>query len=402
MEFQIDASGPIYRQLVEQILARIKTGELQPGDRLPTERELAAQLGVARGTVKKAYRELADNNIIEVIQGSGSYVYDDRDVFNSERRRIAMQLVDETIAKLDLWDFSVQEIETMLRISLAKRERTDRLVRVAVVDCNPESLSIFKKQLLYIPGISISVFLVESIILDDDPKALLADFDLVLTTVTHYGQIAQSLAGSGVKLLQVAMAPSRHTIVSITTLPKETAIGIVCSSNKFANLITEQLTYFLARQQTFDVNFETDLQSTIRFIQNYGAIVVSPDSLLFEPTVSGGALERYEAAGGRGDPLRLPDRAGLPHPHRRAGGPCDEGEIPPGLRAGAVDFPGEERYDRRKDRRHTVWAAGGRKRSQRYAKSRQSLRIAHRCGKCFGQIHQAHFGRAFQRRGHHL
>ena len=134
MEFQIDASGPIYRQLVEQILARIKTGELQPGDRLPTERELAAQLGVARGTVKKAYRELADNNIIEVIQGSGSYVYDDRDVFNSERRRIAMQLVDDTIAKLDLWDFSVQEIETMLRISLAKRERTDRLVRVAVVD----------------------------------------------------------------------------------------------------------------------------------------------------------------------------------------------------------------------------------------------------------------------------
>ena len=147
MEFQIDASGPIYRQLVEQILARIKTGELQPGDRLPTERELAAQLGVARGTVKKAYRELADNNIIEVIQGSGSYVYDDRDVFNSERRRIAMQLVDETIAKLDLWDFSVQEIETMLRISLAKRERTDRLVRVAVVDCNPESLSIHRDPL---------------------------------------------------------------------------------------------------------------------------------------------------------------------------------------------------------------------------------------------------------------
>ena len=80
-------------------------------------------------------------------------MFDDRDVFNSERRRIAMQLVDECIAKLDLWDFSVQEIETMLRISLAKRERTDRLVRVAVVDCNPESLSIFKKQLLYIPGL---------------------------------------------------------------------------------------------------------------------------------------------------------------------------------------------------------------------------------------------------------
>ena len=77
MTFQIGPDGPIYRQLADQVLAGVKSGLLKPGDRLPTERELAAQLGVARGTVRKAYRELADNNLVQVIQGSGVYIHSD-------------------------------------------------------------------------------------------------------------------------------------------------------------------------------------------------------------------------------------------------------------------------------------------------------------------------------------
>mgnify|MGYP002611225316 CR=1 FL=1 len=78
MTFNLDPNKPIYQQVAQQILQDIKEGKLRPGDRLPTERELAAQLGVARGTVKKAYRELADNNLVEVIQGSGTYVHSHR------------------------------------------------------------------------------------------------------------------------------------------------------------------------------------------------------------------------------------------------------------------------------------------------------------------------------------
>ena len=313
MTFQLDASGPIYRQLVDQILLGIKAGALKPGQRLPTERDLAAQLGVARGTVKKAYRELADNNIVEVLQGSGTYINADRALFDGERRRMALHLVEDTLGKLEFWGLSPAETETLLRIALAKRQSTGRTARLAVIDCNPESLSIFKKQLLYLPGISISVFMVESIILDDDPKELLGDFDLILTTETHYEQIASSLRGIGVKLLQVAMAPSRHTIVSITTLPRGTSIGVVCSSNKFANLITEQLNYYLDEQRAFDVNFETDLHSAVDFLGRHGAIVVSPDSLLFEEA-AGAPLARYQAQGGKVIPFEyLIERGSLIH-----------------------------------------------------------------------------------------
>ena len=93
MDFKLDGQSPLYKQIVEQILLKIKSGELPPGAKLPTERELAHELGVARGTVKKAYAELADNNIIEVIQGSGSYVYSDKQHFAGERRRLAIGMM---------------------------------------------------------------------------------------------------------------------------------------------------------------------------------------------------------------------------------------------------------------------------------------------------------------------
>lgn len=318
MTFNIDQSRPIYKQLVEQILTFIKQGELAPGDRLPTERELSAQLSVARGTVKKAYSELADNNIIEVIQGSGSYVHGDGEIFNGERRKIAMELMDETIAKLDFWDFSMKEIETMIKISLARRARTDRLVRIAVIDCNPESLSIFKKQLMYIPNILISVFMVESIIMDDDPHSLVGDYDLILTTETHYEQIAKSLDAVGAKFLRVSMSPSRHTIMSAATLEPKTKIGIVCSSNKFANLICEQLNFYLANEASFGINFETNMEDTIKFIKNYGAIVLSPDSLLFESRAGTKAIEKYASEGGKIIPFDyLIERGSLIHIEER-------------------------------------------------------------------------------------
>lgn len=47
MTFNLDPNKPIYQQVAQQILQDIKEGKLRPGDRLPTERELAAQLGVA-------------------------------------------------------------------------------------------------------------------------------------------------------------------------------------------------------------------------------------------------------------------------------------------------------------------------------------------------------------------
>lgn len=304
---------PIYKQLVEQILSEIKEGKLRPGEKLPAERDLAAALEISRGTVKKAYQELADNNIIEMIQGSGSYVYNDRSAYDLERRKLALGLIDETLDRLTAWELSQREIAALFRMSLIKREPSPRTVRIALIDCNPESLGLFKRQLGYIPGIAISIFLLDSILLDDDPASLLSDFDLAVTTVTHYEPLHQALAHMDIKLLPVDMSPSKQTIVSISTLPPECSVGIITRSNKFAFLIQKQLELFTGRRRVLPVHFETDAASSARFMRRFDAVIAAPDLLVLDPAITG-AAEEYIRGGGRIIPFDYTaDRASLIH-----------------------------------------------------------------------------------------
>lgn len=59
---------------IDQIKGMIARGEIRAGDRLPTEMELAARLGVSRGSLREAVRGLALVGILEVRQGDGTYV----------------------------------------------------------------------------------------------------------------------------------------------------------------------------------------------------------------------------------------------------------------------------------------------------------------------------------------
>ncbi len=58
-----------YEQVADQLLAMINSGELKPGDRLPSEAELAADFGVSRTTVREALRILATRNLIHTRKG---------------------------------------------------------------------------------------------------------------------------------------------------------------------------------------------------------------------------------------------------------------------------------------------------------------------------------------------
>ena len=69
-----DNGVPIYVQLRDQIAAAIGRGELRPGARLPTMREVAVALAVDLNTVQRAYQALADDGLVTMVQGRGSFV----------------------------------------------------------------------------------------------------------------------------------------------------------------------------------------------------------------------------------------------------------------------------------------------------------------------------------------
>ena len=65
---------PIYTQIVENFRSQIATGILQPGDKLPSVRELAAQLSINPNTIQRAYRELEQQGAIQTLPGKGCFV----------------------------------------------------------------------------------------------------------------------------------------------------------------------------------------------------------------------------------------------------------------------------------------------------------------------------------------
>ena len=69
---------PLYRQIADRIREQIARGELKPGDALPTESALQTEFGVSRVTVRQALRQLVEQQILESIQGSGTYVKEER------------------------------------------------------------------------------------------------------------------------------------------------------------------------------------------------------------------------------------------------------------------------------------------------------------------------------------
>lgn len=69
---------PMYRQIADTLREQISNGELKPGDALPTESALQAMFSVSRVTIRQALKRLTEEQIIESIQGSGSYVKEER------------------------------------------------------------------------------------------------------------------------------------------------------------------------------------------------------------------------------------------------------------------------------------------------------------------------------------
>jgi GntR family transcriptional regulator len=65
---------PISRQIARQIGALCAAGSLSPGDRLPSVRELARQLGVNQNTILRVYERLCGDGLLEMRQGQGTFV----------------------------------------------------------------------------------------------------------------------------------------------------------------------------------------------------------------------------------------------------------------------------------------------------------------------------------------
>jgi len=98
--FQINfKSGmPAYLQLVDQVKAAAASGELKPGEALPSIRPLAEELRLNRNTVAKAYAELESLGVIESLAGKGCFLKQNHSPLRKEiRRKLLIEEIDQAI-----------------------------------------------------------------------------------------------------------------------------------------------------------------------------------------------------------------------------------------------------------------------------------------------------------------
>ncbi|BBI35420.1 GntR family transcriptional regulator [Cohnella abietis] len=91
--FQTDPSRPIYEQFVEQIRARIVSGLIPAGSRLPSVRDLAADRRVNPTTAARTYQELERKKLIVTYRGQGTFVTNSADTIQEARKEMAVEAV---------------------------------------------------------------------------------------------------------------------------------------------------------------------------------------------------------------------------------------------------------------------------------------------------------------------
>ncbi len=74
LEVDLASAVPVWEQVRVQVVAHVAAGRLRPGDRLPTIRALATDLGVAPGTVARAFRELETTGVVVTRRRAGTQV----------------------------------------------------------------------------------------------------------------------------------------------------------------------------------------------------------------------------------------------------------------------------------------------------------------------------------------
>ncbi|HGY9604635.1 TPA: GntR family transcriptional regulator [Enterobacter roggenkampii] len=135
---------PMYRQIADALREKISAGELKPGDALPTESSLQEAFNVSRVTVRQALKLLTEEQIVESIQGSGTYVKEERvnyDIYQLTGfyEKLADRNVD-THSKVSIFEVLKADAKLAEKLNLSHDDKVWHVKRVRFIKQKPVNL----------------------------------------------------------------------------------------------------------------------------------------------------------------------------------------------------------------------------------------------------------------------
>lgn len=114
MELIFRESRPIYMQIIDSFREQITSGVLRHGEKLPSVRELAAQLSINPNTIQRSYRQLELEGWIVTVPGKGCFVCGSANALEREKERL-LESFDETVSALTALGVTEQALVQRLR-----------------------------------------------------------------------------------------------------------------------------------------------------------------------------------------------------------------------------------------------------------------------------------------------
>ena len=285
-------NSALYRRISEDLYGKIERGELKPGDRLPSEALLAGEQGVSVGTVKKAYDILKKRGCICKVRGGGSYVQGEK---TAESERTPQETVEQTVDALMKTGIPMNRIFLMLRKQTESVFGSDRTVKVALVDCNSETLHHIMLDLKKKTGLEVEPYLLNSLFSGESmisPRCA-----LTLVAEKHYNDFIRYADSMHLWTEKVALRESRKTIAKLTVLPDWQDICILYRSREFLESVQYTMKVLGKKGRLLCVNEQQIGLEQERLTKEPLSFIIPPDYMDYSSNLALQLISRAKKMG---------------------------------------------------------------------------------------------------------
>ena len=122
MPWNLDSSRPIYLQIIERVQMDIITGRYQPGDKLPSVRDLAQEAAVNPNTMQKSLYEQERIVLIYSQRTSGRFITEDKELIHQMKKELAAAEVSAFVAHMKQLGITPEEIRQLLAETIEEEE----------------------------------------------------------------------------------------------------------------------------------------------------------------------------------------------------------------------------------------------------------------------------------------
>jgi len=226
---------PVHAQLKEQIKFLILSGEMAPGTRLPTTRQLAGFLRINRNTVLKAYQELVQEGLIKCQRGRGCVVVERPMAVAQPVSARLLAIIDHAIEQagelgVDPDDFAA------FAYARAKQRRDVRVKRRLVfVECEARIAASMAQVIQERLGVEVKPLALEDLRQPTvEVEEQLRQAHVVATTFFHIQEARRLLAKAKKEVVGLGLKPHLEKLVQIAGIPQGTPAALVCVSERSA------------------------------------------------------------------------------------------------------------------------------------------------------------------------